>query len=282
MPSEEPQVQEWFNSLPAELQSDATLQLHKTNDLPTLAKSFLETKKMVGNSLRIPGEQATPEEWGKVYDQLGYPKDPKDYEIPDPDPKMIPEGYEFKKDEALIQEFSKFAAERRLSKGVAKDLINMFYGIQFNNVKRDNESANAQAEETKTLIKTIWKTDAEYDKGMEMAAKVAETYAPKEIGDQVFDAIKSLPPKSRAALVGTLYNLGKSMKEGTFMTGETSAATAESQLQALEKEENEILADDNYSKHTFGSIAYDPIKHGELQEKLRAVQKKKVLLMMNK
>lgn len=53
-------VDSWLSSLPEDLQGNSTLQDIK--DVPALAKRFIDTKAMVGNSIRVPSEDAAPED----------------------------------------------------------------------------------------------------------------------------------------------------------------------------------------------------------------------------
>lgn len=98
----------WKDALPAELKDAPSLK--DINDVPALAKSFVETKSMLGNSLRIPSAEAgaearkeflakmqekvpelvlvpsDPEKLAEVEEQLwtklGKPKEAKEYEPP--------------------------------------------------------------------------------------------------------------------------------------------------------------------------------------------------------
>jgi hypothetical protein len=98
----------WKDSLPAELKDAPSLK--DINDIPALAKSFVETKSMLGNSMRIPSAEAgaearkeflakmqekvpelvlvpsDPEKLAEVeeslWTKLGKPKDAKEYEPP--------------------------------------------------------------------------------------------------------------------------------------------------------------------------------------------------------
>jgi hypothetical protein len=51
---------DWKDELPDDLKADPTLASFK--DVASLARSMIETKKMVGSSLRSPGPDATPEQ----------------------------------------------------------------------------------------------------------------------------------------------------------------------------------------------------------------------------
>lgn len=75
----------WRDSLPDDLKADKSLESFK--DVPALAKSYVETKKLVGakQGLTIPGEGATPEE-RKAFDAqvrkaLGVPEAPDGYKV---------------------------------------------------------------------------------------------------------------------------------------------------------------------------------------------------------
>ena len=54
-----PEPADWKTALPEDLRTHASLKDFK--DLPSLAKSYVETKALVGASLRIPGADAGPE-----------------------------------------------------------------------------------------------------------------------------------------------------------------------------------------------------------------------------
>ena len=64
--------------LPDDLRSDASLKDIK--NVSELAKSFIHAQKMVGaEKFVVPGKDATDDDWGKVYNQLGRPKDAESY-----------------------------------------------------------------------------------------------------------------------------------------------------------------------------------------------------------
>ena len=49
-------------------------------------KGYVEMERYAGGAVRIPGETAAPEEWGKFYERLGRPAKAEDYKLP------VPEG----------------------------------------------------------------------------------------------------------------------------------------------------------------------------------------------
>jgi len=71
---------DWKSSLPTELQSDPSLQ--HIGSVEGMAKSYINAQKMVGaEKLAIPGNWATDEDWDLVYNKLGRPQDPAEYEF---------------------------------------------------------------------------------------------------------------------------------------------------------------------------------------------------------
>lgn len=72
---------DWRSRLPEEIRNEKCLD--HMSSVQALATSYVHAQKMVGaNKLAVPGENATPEDWGKVYDALGRPKEATGYEVP--------------------------------------------------------------------------------------------------------------------------------------------------------------------------------------------------------
>lgn len=68
----------WRSHLPPEIRDAKSLDNVRT--LQGLAASYVSAQRMVGaDKLAIPGKDATPEEWGKVFDAIGRPKDASGY-----------------------------------------------------------------------------------------------------------------------------------------------------------------------------------------------------------
>ena len=122
--------------LPKELQEDPSLKDFK--DVGALAKSFIETKSLVGKSIRPPGPDAAPaakkefvdrmlqiepsliyapagdpESVARMMKKLGLPDDPKEYEVPE---DAVKAGLDANDLRAL-------AAKSRLTKSQFKDLV---------------------------------------------------------------------------------------------------------------------------------------------------------------
>lgn len=73
---------DWRSALPEELRNEKSLA--QVRDIPSLAKGYVESQKLVGGSVRMPKEDAKPEEWDAFYAKLGRPASADKYELPEP------------------------------------------------------------------------------------------------------------------------------------------------------------------------------------------------------
>jgi hypothetical protein len=108
-PNEAPAVQaeastDWRSSLPEDIRSSKVFD--SVQDVNSLAKQFMDAQSHIGNSIRIPGEDAgqeaidafhqklmnktdlmvkptNSEDYAKVFESMGKPTDGKDYTIPE-------------------------------------------------------------------------------------------------------------------------------------------------------------------------------------------------------
>lgn len=123
----------WKDALPPELKELPALKDFK--DPAALAKSFVDTKSALGNSIRIPGPDASPEARaefrqkladkvpellefpedetkfaeveGRVWEKLGRPKDAKQYEPPKLEVEFTPEETELLRSIAMKRGYTK-------------------------------------------------------------------------------------------------------------------------------------------------------------------------------
>lgn len=137
---------EWMVSLPEDLQGDAALRQFESVD--GLAKSYLETKRLQGSSVRIPNGEAGAEAWSEfdakltekvpglvrvdpdnpdaLYKTLGRPDEASDYSDP-----TFDEGVTH--DSSRIDSFKPIAHKHGLTdkqfKGVVADMVALENGV---------------------------------------------------------------------------------------------------------------------------------------------------------
>lgn len=88
---------DWRSSLSEDLRAEKSLESFK--DINGLAKSYIETKRMVGErqgGITLPKPDAKPEEWAAFYGKLGRPDSPDKYELAVPE--NLPAGLAWQPD----------------------------------------------------------------------------------------------------------------------------------------------------------------------------------------
>lgn len=91
---------DWRANLPPELQAEKSLESFK--DVGALAKGFVETKRMVGKGLDVPGKDAKPEQIAEYRKRAGIPESPDKYPLTLPKP---PEGSGMAIDQKMLSGF---------------------------------------------------------------------------------------------------------------------------------------------------------------------------------
>lgn len=230
-------MQEWMNELPEELQQNETLNQYKTID--EALNGFIETKSAMGNSLRIPGDNASDDDntafITKLMDKVpslmkrpdnddadfwktfGTPEDGTGYEVPEG--VTLPDGSE--------ETLREIMHEAKLSKRQAADMLKAM-GSRGDLVIEAQELATETAEKK---LRAEW--GSAYDARMSMVDKVkAEFFA------------DGMTPAS-------LYKLGKAMLSGESEfqiqpEGGTGMAPAEALAQIAEIDANPAYWDKSH------------------------------------
>jgi hypothetical protein len=161
-------------------------------DINELAKSYVEQSKLVGNSVRIPGEDASEESRqeflakikgipgvlinddenkGSIYDALGRPEKPENYNFTD----IVPEDLHAQRPEFLpeIDQFRNQAHELGLSQQQAAALM----AAEVAKKQAAHEAAMKAYESGDSKLKEVWGDD--HNNRREIATKVARIMAEK-------------------------------------------------------------------------------------------------------
>lgn len=153
---------DWREGWPDDLKANTALKDFKTT--ADLAKSFIETKKMVGQKTGIPGPDATPEQKAEFYKALGVPDSPDAYD--QSVPADLPEAIKKNFDPEHAKKWAGTFKEANLTPEQAKIVRDAYM-----------KEVSATLGEVK---EDIGKSDADFDKVM------SETF-----GDKSADAIKT-------------------------------------------------------------------------------------------
>lgn len=156
--------QNWHSLLPDDLKGEKSLELIR--DLPSLAKSYVHAQKNFGaDKIAIPDKFATEEDWQKVYQRLGLPKDLKEYSI-EPSKEMGFEGQD-------LEDLKAAAHKMGIMPKQLQGVLNWYEGY----AKKAIQSTEAElANETKVQTEELKKEWGQaYDKKVAEAQFVIKT-----------------------------------------------------------------------------------------------------------
>ena len=192
-----------------EFRNDSTLNQFASQD--AFIKAMLDDRKANGTAIKLPGEGATDEEWGKFYDRLGRPASSNDYGLS----KDIPEGLDF--NEEFYNEFTKEIYTAGLTKKQAEKIYN-WYNNKSAEMAKDID-AKIQASYKKSVddavasLKKEWGTD--YQQNLDSAVAMANKFL-SPATKQYLNATKL---GNNPLLIKDFYNLSKQVS-GAQMRGE--------------------------------------------------------------
>ena len=136
--------------------------------------------------LVMPGKDATPEQWGEFYKQVGRPDAPEGYELP------VPEG----DDGAFAKQASGWMHEAGLSKDQAAKLAVKWNELAATQAQAqaDADAAAAKAAHEKNTaesvaLKTEWGQN--FDANMHQAKQAVSQFLPKDQAADIIGAIES-------------------------------------------------------------------------------------------
>jgi len=172
-----------ISNLSEDLRNDPSLRDFK--DINKLAKSFVEQKRMLGNSIRVPSEDAGEEALNQFYDKLtsvkGVMRSP---DTPEGKEALLtylgrpenPEGYQFNIPENIpvdpqgLNEFKDLAYNLGLTKEQAQKSMEYYQNIRISEI----DNFNRMSSENESHLKQIWGN--EFHNNVQAANALAQTY----------------------------------------------------------------------------------------------------------
>ena len=204
----EPEVGEWFKTLPVDYQSEKTLEKFKTAPTPEpVVKSYMDLEKKLGNAVWVPGENPKPEEVSDFRRKLGIPESPDKYEI------KYKEHEALKYDENTDKTFKALAHEIGLTPKQAQRLADFDADRFIAAHTAHGKTYEAAAEEIKKEFGNNWEV------ALDTANNVLRTFA----DEKDMEAIQNY--KNDVRLVRLLNKVGNAMSEHKFVKGDISTNT---------------------------------------------------------
>lgn len=192
---------EFVNSLPEELREETALAQFK--GIEGLAKSYLETKKLVGTKrMEEPTESWDQTKWDELYGKLGRPETPDKYEVPE-----INLPNDLKLDEALLGEAKTKFHELGLNKKQFAGVMGLYGRVVSEGLEGESAKNEESLKEGTLALKTEWgdKFDANID--------IAQSAINKFGGEDLDKILKDSGLGNNPAMVKTFHEIGKRIME---------------------------------------------------------------------
>jgi hypothetical protein len=213
-PVEEPSV-DWRDGFQEDIKGEKSLDSFTNNDgtvnIEALAKSTVSAQKMIGGSVRIPGEDATPEEIEAYYTKLGRPDTVEGYEFTKPD---LPDGVQW--NEKLFNWFGAKAHELGMSKTQAQGLMNAWNENQFSEV---HELQKVQKENIDALRRE-W--GDQFDGHVELGLRGIEKLLSPEDASEFKALMDSTGFGDNPLFLKLAYGAGHMLKEDGYILSSSS------------------------------------------------------------
>ena len=214
----------WKDSLPEEIRNDPSLET--IQDIPNLAKSYVNAQKLVGaDKVILPKGEEDVDGWNRVFEKLGRPESPDKYTIEPPENlKNIPE---------LEKGFRELAHKQGLNNKQVKDLYNWYEG------QVTEASAKAQAERESALVALKTEYGSDYEKHIDNAKKAAVLYGGEDFKAYLDNSGLGNDP----TIIKFLAKVGALTKEDSVKGTPAAPATN------VQEEINKIINDKNSAYH---------------------------------
>lgn len=156
----------WQDRLGAELKGDTSLRT--IDSLPTLAKAYVDTKKMIGKKVTAPTDSSTPEEVAAWRALTGAPEKPEDYG--DLRPKDVPaEAWDTEIETAARA----LAHKYHLPPGALKDFVALNVQGTKAAYARETAAAQQQLEAGQMSVRKEWGEHFERNRNRALAVAAA-------------------------------------------------------------------------------------------------------------
>ena len=223
----------WKLALDSELQEDPSLKL--INDVPSLAKSYVNAQKMVGaDKIPVPGKHATEDDWKAVYQKLGLPKDVKEYGI------EAPKDAGF--DDEFIGQFKAAAHQANILPQQAQKLVNWF--AEASKAAGENMQKQFQEREEQGLAKLKEEWGQAYNNKVAAANQALKDFADEGTRKFFYDNLAN-----NAQMIKFLATIHEKMGKEDIVRGNGGGGDPVYTPAEAQKEYNKIIGDMNHPYH---------------------------------
>lgn len=199
------------------------IETKKWSDPGAVLTSYSELEKMVGrDKFAVPGKDASPEEYRKIYSALGMPADPKGYNF------EAPSDFEHY-DRNFVDNWFRGAAHKAgLTPSQAKALHDEYVSHSRQAVTALAENSGKEDKDLDQALRTKWGGD--YDKNISIAQA-----AVKQFGFSAVDLDKLEKITGSPALLEMFATIGEKMGTASIVNGSVSNNSPQGAMSEIEK-----------------------------------------------
>jgi hypothetical protein len=226
--TQETPVATWMDDVPEEYRDEKTLS--KYQSVGDLAKGHVHLSRMMGNSVKIPGEDSTDEERNDFYNKMGRPETADNYEYERPD---MPEGMAYNDD--AEKAFKSLAHDQGLNQKQLGSILD-FYNKFALDSQIDNKLLMDEAYfKGEAALQKEWGMKG-YDRNVAIAQR-----AMREMGGPELEKLMSEDPRgSHPALVKAFYKMGLKSQEARPLDADHDSSfldvtSAQKEIEAFNK-----------------------------------------------
>lgn len=227
-----PDAPHWFDGLPDGLKANSTLQNFKTKHVSALAESLVESQKLVGSSIRLPGEKDLPADrqakLDKIYNQLGRPTTPEGYTLQAPTAES---GVPW--DAAQAEQFKAVAHKLGLTQAQVEGLA--AYDTQ--------RAMGSQVDSTQAYNTCMETLQQEWGPASKQMLGLARRTASTHFDQETIAALDAAGISNNPKFVKALASLGKSLMEEGLIVGGREGMSEDGGISSLQSEYDKTMAD---------------------------------------
>lgn len=230
----------WKEYIPEDLKDRA--EWNNIKDPSDLFKNYINAQQTISKSVRLPDEQATPEDIAAFYTKLGKPAKKEDYTFE----YQAKEGDIYTKDSFDFSMFQDIADKANLTKKQYQALASAYIDINNANYRAYNQSlADKAAEELKNAeskLKNAWGT--QYNNNINLITeKVKKLYS-----KDTLNRMQNAGLFRDADFLATHLKLTKMMTGDTVFIEGNAVENVPQTLQTLQQKRDTLMQED-YSKN---------------------------------
>ena len=182
-------------------------------NVDNLAKSYIELEKSMGSRVKIPGEDATPEDRSAFYGKLGVPDSAEGYTMPE-----LLEGEVY--NEEVLGKFKAIALENNISNEAFSAMAAEQIAMQKELKAAEAAAADVEYERHKTEGDRILheKLGAAYDENIKLSSRAYTEYASEDLMN-ILDQPKYESLKNEPAFIEMFAEIGKKQMDDVFIKG---------------------------------------------------------------